>query len=97
MSGIAEVGQGKVTLELPEAKRGRSEGGFQDYLKECIAGVDGLQKAADQAASEIASGKIDNVHQAMIAMEKADVSFRLMVEARNRIVKAYEEIIKMQV
>ena len=58
--------------------------------------MDHLQKEADRAAHELATGKVENVHQAMIAMEKADVSFRLMVEARNRIVKAYEEVMKMQ-
>ena len=50
----------------------------------------------NRAAHELATGRVENVHQAMIAMEKADVSFRLMVEARNRIVKAYEEVMKMQ-
>jgi len=96
MTEIKDIGHGKQMLELPEAKQTRRESDFKDYLKSCIEGVDHLQKAAGKAAHELATGKVENVHQAMIAMEKADVSFRLMVEARNRIVKAYEEIMKMQ-
>ena len=96
MAGIKEIGQGKVSLELPEAKQDRSGGKFANFLKDCIDGADKLQKEADKTAAELASGTVENVHQAMIAMEKADVSFKLMVEARNRMVKAYEEIMKMQ-
>jgi flagellar hook-basal body complex protein FliE len=96
MTEIKDIGQGKRLLELPEARAQRPEAGFKEYLKQCIEGVDRLQKEADQAASDLVTGKVENVHQAMVAMEKADVSFRLMVEVRNRIVKAYEQIMKMQ-
>ncbi len=92
-------GAGKVQLELPEAKQGRgpSDSKFQETLKAYLEGVDKLQVEADKTVTEVASGKTDNIHQAMVAMEKADVSFKLMVEARNRIVKAYEEILKMSI
>ncbi len=96
MPQIKDIGLGKQMLELPEAKQANQGSGFKEYLKDCIQGVDNLQKEADRAAHELATGKVENVHQAMIAMEKADTSFRLMVEARNRIVQAYEEILKMQ-
>ena len=96
MTEIKDIGHGKQMLELPEAKQANQKSGFKEYLKSCIEGVDNLQKEADRAAHELATGKVENVHQAMIAMEKADTSFRLMVEARNRIVQAYQEIIKMQ-
>ncbi len=97
MSSVKELGHDKVMLELPEVKKASSKSDFKAYLKACLEGVDHLQKEADRAAAELATGKVENVHQAMIAMEKADVSFRLMTEARNRIVKAYQEIMKMQV
>ena len=96
MTEIKDIGQGRQLLELPEAKTQRSGTGFKEYLKQCIEGVDRLQKEADEAAGDLVTGKLENVHQAMVAMEKADVSFRLMVEARNRIVKAYEQIMKLQ-
>ena len=100
MADIKDIGAaGKVQLELPEAKkaRGPSDSKFQETLKAYLEGVDKLQAEADKTVTEVASGKTDNIHQAMVAMEKADVSFKLMVEARNRIVKAYEEILKMQI
>ncbi len=96
MTQIKDIGLGKQMLDLPEAGQARRNSGFKEYLKACIEDVDHLQKKADLAARELAVGKVENVHQAMIAMEKADVSFRLMVEARNRIVRAYQEIMKMQ-
>jgi flagellar hook-basal body complex protein FliE len=97
MAGIKEIGEGRIPLELPEAGQTRSKSSFSQYLRSCIEGVDRLQQEADKATGEIATGTAESVHQAMIAMEKADVSFRMMVEVRNRIVRAYEEILKMQV
>jgi len=96
MVPIKQVGAAGSLLQPTAAQPGRSSANFHDTLKNCIQGVDKLQKDAEHVVGDIASGKLDNVHQAMVAMEKADVSFRLMVEARNRIVSAYEQIIKMQ-
>ena len=97
MVNVKDVGQGKIQLELPEGKKKQGPSGFQDHLKAYVNQVDQLQKDAGQATQKLAAGKTENIHQTMIAMEKADVSFKLMVEARNRIVKVYEEIMKMNV
>ncbi len=97
MVEINGIGPGKQALELPEAKaKGSPNGNFSNFLKDCIHDVDKLQKEAEQAVGEVATGKVENVHQAMIAMKKADLSFRLMVQARDRIVKAYQEVIKIK-
>jgi flagellar hook-basal body complex protein FliE len=70
-------------------------GDFQKILKTSIEEVDGLAKEANHSVQEMVAGRMD-VHQAMVAMEKAGISFRLMVQARNKMMAAYEEIMRMQ-
>jgi flagellar hook-basal body complex protein FliE len=64
-------------------------------MKEAMTTISQIQEDADKAVNELASGK--DVTQAIIAMEKADMSFQLMVEVRNKLLSAYEEIMRMQV
>jgi flagellar hook-basal body complex protein FliE len=71
-------------------------GDFQKILKSSIEEVDGLAKEANHSVQEMVAGRMD-VHQAMVAMEKAGISFRLMVQMRNKMMAAYEEIMRMQV
>ena len=96
MVDVKDIGQGKIQLELPEVKQQKGPSSFKDFLKAYINEVDNLEKEADKATEQVVAGKTENIHQAMIAMEKAETSFQLMVETRNRIVRAYEEIMKMQ-
>jgi flagellar hook-basal body complex protein FliE len=78
---------------------GRREGpaGFKESLAQTVREIDGLQKEADQAIETMAAGEPKDVHEVMIAMEKAGISLRLMVQVRNKIMTAYEEIMRLQV
>jgi flagellar hook-basal body complex protein FliE len=69
---------------------------FQKILRDSIGEVDRLTKEADRSVEEMALGKVD-IHEAMIAMEKANIAFRLMVQVHNKMIGAYEEIMRMQV
>jgi flagellar hook-basal body complex protein FliE len=69
---------------------------FQKILSDSIGEVDRLAKDADHSVQEMALGKVD-IHEAMIAMEKANIAFRLMVQVHNKMIGAYEEIMRMQV
>jgi flagellar hook-basal body complex protein FliE len=69
---------------------------FQKILSDSIGEVDRLTKEADRSVEEMALGKVD-IHEAMIAMEKANIAFRLMVQVHNKMIGAYEEIMRMQV
>ena len=71
-------------------------GGFLGSLKEAIAQVNEVQLDASQAVDKFVSGESDNVHQMMMALQKADVSFQLMMQVRNKLVAAYEDIQRMQ-
>jgi flagellar hook-basal body complex protein FliE len=70
---------------------------FVNTLSDFIDSVDAKAKAADQANSDILSGKSDNIHQAMISMQEASISFDLLVQVRNKLVDAYKELSKMTV
>ena len=70
---------------------------FGDMLKDSIAEVDRLQKTADDAVKQMAAGGEKDVHQTMIALEKASISFQLMIQVRNKIVSAYQEVMRVQV
>ena len=70
--------------------------GFSDVLKSAVNSVDSLNdNAAAQVQSLMTGGKAD-MNDVMIAVEKADVSFQLMMQVRNKIVSAYQDIEKMQ-
>lgn len=70
---------------------------FADLLKKSINDVNNLQIAADTAIKEISTGKMDNIQDAVMAIEKADVSMRLLLEVKNKAVQAYNQIMNMQV
>ena len=72
-------------------------GKFADALKDSIGQVNQAQLSADRAAEQIATGETKNLHEAMIKLEEADISLRLMVQVRNKAVEAYQEIMRMQV
>jgi len=76
-------------------KSGSENNSFNEVLKETIGTLSQIQKDADEAVKELAKG--GDLQKAIIAMEKADMAFNLMVEIRNRLINAYEEIQRMQV
>jgi flagellar hook-basal body complex protein FliE len=73
------------------------QGSFLGSLKDAIAQANEVQQEAGQAVEKFMTGESQNVHQTMVALQKADVSFQLMMQIRNKIVGAYEEIQRMQV
>ena len=70
---------------------------FGEALSGAISKVSGLRNKADQAVHALATGENKDIHQTMIAMEKADVSFRLMMQVRNKVITAYQEMMRMPV
>lgn len=91
---ISGLGRSKEVLQLNVEKRDSGKG-FDKVMQEAITTISQIQDEADKAIKDLASG--EEVTQAIVAMEKADMSFQLMVEVRNRLLNAYEEIMRMQV
>ncbi len=75
----------------------RAEAGFGNLLEEMVSEVNDQQLAADRAVQQLHAGGSKNLHEAMIAMEQADISMRLLVQMRNKAMEAYQEIMRLQV
>jgi|ERR1700677_736654 flagellar hook-basal body complex protein FliE len=71
-------------------------GGFGETLKSAINQVNDLSDNSDQKVAELVQGDRQDVHNVMIAVEKADIAFQLMMQVRNKIVNAYQEVSKLQ-
>src|ERR1700684_3412072 len=88
-----------LPAELPSAAAGSpaaSGGGFADTLRGAIDEMGQLQSQAETKVASVLEGNGADVHSALIAVEKADLSFQLMMQVRNKIVSAYQEISRMQ-
>ena len=72
------------------------ESGFRNVLHSAIDDIHQLEGQAEAKVAGVIEGNGADVHTAMIAVEKADLSFQLMMQVRNKIVSAYEEISRMQ-
>ena len=75
----------------------QADSSFGNVLGRLINEVGDKQSAAGEAVSGVLSGQNVSLHQAMIAMEEASVSFQLMVEVRNKLLDSYQELMRMQI
>ena len=82
------------TIGTAESSSGSS---FANVLENAVQEVNGKMQAADAAKTSLLTGETSNVHQAMIAVQEANVAFSLMVEVRNKLVDSYQELMRMQV
>ena len=74
-----------------------SDESFGNVLGQFISDVNTKQNAASDAVNGLQSGQNVPLHQAVIAMEEANVSFQLMVEVRNKLLDSYQELMRMQI
>lgn len=94
VSGVSSVFpspvKGGAKAEPPAA-------GFAKSIGEMVNNVNNLQLDADKAIQQLATGESKGLHEVMIAVEKAGISFQFMTQVRNKAVEAYQEIMRMQV
>jgi flagellar hook-basal body complex protein FliE len=91
IQGLGHTGTGTVS----SAPSGAPTGGkteFMDTLRSAMDQIGSLQSEADDKVAQLLSGNGQDVHSAMIAVEKANLSFQMMVQVRNKIVQAYQQI-----
>ena len=70
---------------------------FFSILQSTIGEVNEKQKTADTALGQIATGQVKDLHQAAIAIDKAEISMKVMLEVRNKAINAYKELLKTQI
>ncbi|HEX3986528.1 MAG TPA: flagellar hook-basal body complex protein FliE [Acidobacteriaceae bacterium] len=88
-SSVAAVNDGAPGVTQPAAP-------FGDALRNAVAGVDGLEQQATTSVEGLLQGTGVDVHQAMIATQKADMAFELTLAVRNKAVAAYQQVMGMQ-
>jgi flagellar hook-basal body complex protein FliE len=112
MSGIeglrglsAQTGlQGPRTLRDVEPQRGITlqktgaapQASFADTLAQTLGEVNDLQLHADQMVEQFAAGKVQDLHQVVIAQQEAAIAFKLVQEVRDKLLQGYQEIMRMQ-
>ncbi len=83
-------------FEPVDIKSASEEKSFGEMLSAAISDVDGLQKVSAQKNIDLAAGRLEDVSEVMIAAEKASVALQLTVQVRNKVVEAYQEMMRMQ-
>ena len=92
-SGIGSIG-GLSSSSQPTPAQKRGE--FSTILNKTLSELNESQVAADKAVAELATGEITDLHQAAIAIGKAETSMKLMLEIRNKAISAYKEVARTQ-
>ena len=72
-----------------------AEAGFAQHFKALIKDVNAEMHHADKVAADFAEGKINNIHETIMAAEKAAIAFKLVGSIRNKALEAYQEVMRM--
>lgn len=99
---FGSISQINNSLKPDLSRESNSKGSsFADVLnskiKESVDEVNTLQKDGDKALADMATGQVKDLHQAALAINKAETSMKLMLEVRNKAVSAYKEILRTQI
>jgi len=84
-----------LTSVQPAARTERSANGFVKVITDVAREANRAQVQANEQVAQLAAGKTDNVHQVMLALGKAEISFNYMLEVRNKVLEAYKELTSM--
>lgn len=74
-----------------------SGGGFGSLVRDTLESMDNTQKSAEQEISKAVTGESPDLHKTIIALQTADLKFQFGLQIRNKLIGAYEEIMRMQV
>ena len=97
----APVSERKILEEMRrnglESPKEAESGTFSGMLTDSLHKVNQYQSEADSAIKNLVAGRTKNIHETLLAVERADSSLKLMMQVRNKILDAYKEIMRMQV
>ncbi len=82
---------------LSEAQNNDKGTGFADMLQNSINEINSLQQQSAELKNALVTGEINELHQMMIAAEKSSLAFQFTLQIRNKVIEAYQEIMRMQV
>lgn len=70
---------------------------FLDYLNNAMGETNNLVLNSERISEDFAIGKTDNIHEVLVSMEKADIALQFTMQVRNKVLDAYNEIMRMQI
>lgn len=94
LTNIASVGKTGSSAGVSET--GDAAAQFGEVIKKAVKQVNTMQTEADTMANQLATGDVEDVHKAMLSMQKAKLALDFTVQVRNKAVEAYQEIMRMQ-
>ncbi len=97
LKGLQQPREIELTPRKQELRPPDTKDSFADMLSNAVGSVDRTMKASEQSIQDFAAGRNENVHDVMISMQRAQLSFQLMVEMRNKAIETYQEISRMQI
>ncbi|HEX8947583.1 MAG TPA: flagellar hook-basal body complex protein FliE [Dissulfurispiraceae bacterium] len=92
---IGEVVQGAAEPSKAASKDGGAS--FASAIQEAMKEVSAVQNDTEKAIENFSKGEVKDIHTVVVAMEKADLSLQTMLQVRNKLLSAYDEIMRMQV
>jgi len=95
--GIQNLGGASKSVIQTEETQGAGKGSFSDMLKQYVQDTNHAEKSAEAKAENLAITGEGNMLETLLAVKQADLSFQLMLSARNKLLDAYREVIRMQV
>ncbi|WP_457749284.1 flagellar hook-basal body complex protein FliE [Sulfurimonas sp.] len=98
MNNITNIAGASTADLLKQKGAGEKTGGeaFAQQLKSALNEVNDIQKESENAIADLATGQVKDLHQAALAIGKAETSMKLMLEIRNKALNAYKEIGRTQ-
>ena len=99
IKGIESATGVAPAFPAPGAKSAPAAGGgdFAKFFEDMVGKVNDQQVAADKSIQGLATGDSKGLHEVMLSVEKANISFQLLTQVRNKAVEAYQEVMRMQV
>jgi flagellar hook-basal body complex protein FliE len=85
---------GRSPQHVTNTKRDEKKEGFSEYVTQALKNVNDLEAKANQSVEQMTTGQV-GIHETMIALEKAGISLRLLLQIRNKALEAYREIMRM--
>ena len=97
VEAIAAIGAIAAPETLAPAASAAQGGGFGAWFTQELGQVNQTLAVAEQDVRQLAAGQVENMHQVMIHLEEAKLSFQLLAQVRNHLLDAYQEVMRTQV
>jgi flagellar hook-basal body complex protein FliE len=93
---ITPIQPASIPLIQPSTSSNGAAGAFQSVLSDAIGRVEQFQQNSQSAIGKFLSGEDEEVHKVALATQQAELSFDLFMSVRNKVISAYQEVMKMQ-